>query len=271
MRPALRASLLCVTLTCLLTASAQPPAEKEFDWPGFLGPQGTSVSPEKGIIAPWPEKGLKLVWHKKLGTGYGAPSISKGKLYIFDRQENQARLTCLDARTGEFHWKYEYPTAYKDSYGYNNGPRCCPVIDGDRIYIYGVEGMLHCLKVKDGDPVWKVDTRRDFGVVQNFFGVVSTPVVEGDLLLVMVGGSPEASDPREFQDLKGNKSAVVAFDKMTGKVRYRISDELAGCAGMVVATINEKRLGLAFCRGGLLAFHPADGKIDFHFPWRAAD
>src|SRR5262249_38394259 len=49
------------------------------DWPGFLGPLGTSVSPEKGIIAPWPKKGLRIVWHKQVGTGYGMPSISKGR------------------------------------------------------------------------------------------------------------------------------------------------------------------------------------------------
>ena len=26
-----------------------------------------------------------------------------------------------------------------------------------------------------------------------------------------------------------------------------------------------------FARGGLLAFNPQNGKVDFHFPWRAAD
>src|SRR5262249_8778831 len=48
------------------------------DWPCFLGPLGTSVSTEKGIISPWPKDGLKIVWHKKIGTGYCAPTIRKG-------------------------------------------------------------------------------------------------------------------------------------------------------------------------------------------------
>jgi outer membrane protein assembly factor BamB len=253
------------------------------DWPRFLGPLGTSVSSEKGILAPWPRAGPPFVWQRKLGTGYGAPSIANGKLYIFDRavdkveiegkigyrETKRARLTCLDARTGKEHWKFDYPTGYKDFFGYNNGPRCCPLIDGDCVYIYGVEGMLHCLKADSGEPVWKVDTATQFGVVQNFFGVGSTPVIEGDLLIVMVGGSPAGSDPREFLDLKGNGSAIVAFDKNTGKVRYKISDELASYSGLVLATIDGRRLCLAFCRGGLLAFEPATGKIDVHFPWRS--
>jgi outer membrane protein assembly factor BamB len=87
----------------------------------------------------------------------------------------------------------------------------------------------------------------------------------------MVGGSPAGSDARDFQELKGNGSGVVAFDKKTGKVRYQISDELASYAGPTLATINGRRWCFAFSRGGLLAFNPADGKIDFHFPWRAAD
>src|ERR1700730_12438646 len=93
--------------------------EQGSDWPKFLGPLGTSVSTEKGIIAPWPEKGPRVVWHQQLGTGYGAPVISNGKLFQFDRLANLARLQWLDPRTGHFIWKFEYPTTYKDFFGYN--------------------------------------------------------------------------------------------------------------------------------------------------------
>src|SRR5688572_6037091 len=127
--------------------------EKGSDWPQFLGPLGTSVSLEKGILAPWPEKGLPVVWHKQLGTGYGAPVISKGKLFQFDRIGDEARLSCLNARTGEPLWEFKYPTSFKDFFGYNNGPRCCPLVDGDRVYIHGAEGLLHCVGVKDGKLV----------------------------------------------------------------------------------------------------------------------
>jgi outer membrane protein assembly factor BamB len=242
------------------------------DWPRFLGPLDTSVSPEKGIIAPWPEKGLRVLWHRELGTGYSAPVISKGKLFQFDRVGDQARLQCLNPRTGEFIWDFKYPTNYRDFYNYNNGPRCCPVVDGDRVFIHGPEGMLHCVRAADGKLLWKVDTRADFGIVQNFFGVGSTPVVEGDLLIVQVGGSPKGSAvrrPADFANVKSDRSAVVAFDKSDGKLKYRIGDDLASYASPVLATIGGRRWCFVFARGGLLAFEPASGKIDFHFPWRA--
>ena len=46
----------------------------------------------------------------------------------------------------------------EDLYGYDNGPRCYPVVDDDRVYIFGAEGKLHCLNVVDGKVQWKVDT-----------------------------------------------------------------------------------------------------------------
>jgi outer membrane protein assembly factor BamB len=242
-----------------------------YDWPQFLGPYGTGVSPEKGIIAPWPEKGLKIVWSKKIGAGYSMPVVSQGKLFHFDRHRNKARLTCMDRSTGDEAWRFEYATDYTDKYGYNNGPRCSPVVDDDRVYCHGVEGMLYCISARDGKLIWKVDTRKQFGVVQNFFGVGSTPVVEGELLIVLIGGSPPGSDQVPFGEVMGNKSGVVAFDKRTGKVRYSISDELASYASPTLATIDGRRWCFVLARGGLLAFEPASGKIDFHFPWRATD
>jgi outer membrane protein assembly factor BamB len=239
------------------------------DWPKFLGPTADSISAEKGITTPWPQQGLRIVWQAKVGAGYGMPAISQGRLFQFDRHGDQARLTCMSAETGASLWKVEYPTHFKDPYGYSNGPRCCPVVDGDRVYTYGAEGMLHCVQAADGKVLWKVDTAAEFNVIQNFFGVGSAPVVEGDLLIVQVGGSPKDSDASDFCKLKGNGSGVVAFDKNTGKVRYRITDELASYASPVLATINGRRWCFVLARGGLIGFEPTSGKVDFHFPWRA--
>jgi outer membrane protein assembly factor BamB len=239
------------------------------DWPGFLGPFGNGTSPEKGILAPWPKDGLRQVWQTPIGSGYGAPVVSQGRLFLFDRVENKARLRCLKSTTGEPLWTFDYPTAYEDYYGYEEGPRCCPVADGDRVYTFGAEGMLHCVRATDGKEVWKVDTAKRFHVRQNFFGVASAPVIEGDLLIVPIGGSPADSDQTPLPELKGNGSGVVAFDKRTGEVKWQASDELASCASPTLATIDGRRWCFVFARGGLVGLNPATGKVDFHFPWRA--
>lgn len=242
------------------------------DWPRFLGPQGNGKSAEAGILTDWCPCGPPVVWHRALGTSYGIGSVAGGCYYQFDRDGDQVQLLCLDARTGALIWQFRHATDYEDMLGYNNGPRCSPVVDGDRVYLFGADGMLFCVRTSDGTLVWKVDTARRFGVVQNFFGVGSTPVVEGDLLLVMVGGSPAESQDAGRMDLdrvRPNGTAIVAFDKRTGAVRYAVGDELASYATLQTATIAGRRWCFAFARGGLLAFEPKAGRIDFHYPWRS--
>ena len=91
------------------------------DWPRFLGPDGNGKSPEKGVLSDWGPHGPPVVWHYKLGTSYGIGSVAAGRFFQFDRYGDQVRLTCLDAQTGKFRWKFEYPTDYQDRVGYNNG------------------------------------------------------------------------------------------------------------------------------------------------------
>lgn len=242
------------------------------DWPQFLGPTGQSKSRERGILTRWPATGPPLLWHVGVAGGYSMPSVAGGRLFLFDRLGNRARLRALRPDTGELLWTFEYPTDYEDLYGYDNGPRASPTVDGERVYIFGAEGMLHCLRTSDGNPLWKIDTAKEFGVVQNFFGVASAPVVEGELLIVHIGGcTPESQNapPGALNQVEGNGSGIVAFDKRSGAVRYKVSDELASYAGPTLATIDGRRWGFVFARGGLIGFEPASGKIDFHFPWRA--
>ncbi|HUR38114.1 MAG TPA: PQQ-binding-like beta-propeller repeat protein [Planctomycetota bacterium] len=247
---------------------AEPAARKAgVDWPCFLGPTHDSKSPETGL--KWPAEGPRKVWERELGEGYAPCSVSKGRLYQFDRSGGKARLACLKSETGEPVWTFEYASEYDDMYGYDPGPRCAPVVDDDRVYILGVEGQLHCLQAADGKKVWSKDTTKEFGVQQNFFGVGGAPVVEGDLLIANIGGSPPGSPGIQSGQLKGNGSGIVAFDKKTGEVKYKVTDELASYASPQLATIGGRRWGFVFARGGLVGFEPATGKVDFHYPWRA--
>lgn len=241
------------------------------DWHDFLGPERNGKSQEKINITPWEEAGPQVLWTREIGTSYGSPSIVNGKVYIFTRHGDMARLSCLESETGNELWRFEYPTDYEDMYGYNNGPRSCPIVDDDRVYIFGAEGMLHCVSIQDAKPIWKVDTVKKFNVVDNFFGVASTPAVEGDLLIVQIGGSPPGT-PKDIWESRGNPkpngNGIVAFNKYTGEVVYQIVDELTSYASPIFANIKGRRWGFAFLRGGLVGFEPKSGKIDFHYPWR---
>jgi outer membrane protein assembly factor BamB len=274
-----RLAWICLLVSAGCAMESAPPAselteskrEPGSDWPKFLGPAGNGTSPEKGILSPWPKEGLRVVWHVPVGNGYPAPTISQGRLFLFDRVAHEARLRCLEPATGKQSWEFRYATDYSDDFGYENGPRCCPVVDGERVYILGPEGILHCLRTQDGTEVWKLDTSAKFNVRKNFFGVGSTPVVEGDLLIVQIGGC--TADSKDLYDgdgaIKPSGAGVVAFDKRTGEVKWQGGNELASYSSPVLATIGDRRWCFVLARGGLLGLEPRSGKVEFHCPWRA--
>ncbi len=265
-------SLTASTLVAPVAAEPQDRSSFGEDWPAFLGPRGDGTSSEVGIDPQIWKPHPPLRWSVKLGTSYGSPAIVGNRLLQFDRFGNDERLTCYDASTGQEIWQWNSPVQYSDSYGYNNGPRCSPIVDGDYVFTYGVAGQLSCVHLTTGQPVWSKDLASEYTVIQNFFGVASNPYVYKDLLLVMVGGSPkEALEiPRSRLDLvQPNGTAIVAFDKRTGEERYRLGNDLASYSSVTVRQIEGRLVGLAFLRGGLIAFDPDRGQQLFQYPWRA--
>ena len=117
------------------------------DWPAFLGPSHNAVSTETKLSRTLPPP---LVWEFTKGTGYASPAIAGERLVFLHRLGDEEIVECLHPETGASHWQFRYPTEFEDRYGYNNGPRSSPVIDGARVYTVGAEGQLHCLDLESG-------------------------------------------------------------------------------------------------------------------------
>ncbi len=245
---------------------------KGADWPHFLGPQRNGKSSETGIRTDWKGGQLPVVWQRKLGRSYGIGSVAAGRYYSFERDGNQESLFCLAAETGELLWRFDQSIEYEDLYGYNNGPRSSPTIDGGRVYTLGVAGRLSCVGAVDGKPIWQHSLHDEYSVVQNFFGASACPVIVGELVIVMVGGSPKEDlqiPPGQLDRVSPNGTAIVAFDKRTGEEKWRAGDDLASYSTPLPIQINDQPFLLAFAREGLLGIDVASGKSVWHFPWRA--
>ena len=85
------------------------------DWPRMLGVHYDSKSNETGILTQWPKEGLRVLWSQKTGTGYGNGVAALGRWFQFDRFGNSERLTCYEAQTGKFLWKWEPRVEYHDA------------------------------------------------------------------------------------------------------------------------------------------------------------
>ena len=139
-------------------------SEPGFDWPCFLGPDHNGVSKETGLLETWPAEGPPLVWSKKVGEGHGAPSVLGQRLVLHHYEQRKEVVECFHALTGESLWTHKYPSSFRDPYGYNNGPRCSPILTPQYCYTFGAEGVLLCLNLATGEVVWKRETQQDFTV-----------------------------------------------------------------------------------------------------------
>jgi outer membrane protein assembly factor BamB len=225
------------------------------DWPQFLGPARNATSPETGLLASWPRTGPPVLWQKEVGEGYSSPVVAAGRLILFHRVDNDEIVECLDAATGKELWKHKEPTTYKDTYGKGNGPRSTPAVAGGRVYTLGPGGLLLCLNLEDGKKVWQRALLDDYPLVeQSFFGAGTSPLVEGDRVLVNVGG---------------RDAGIVAFDAKSGKEVWKATSQAASYASPVAATLDGVRQVLFFTREGFVALDPATGEVRSSKRWRS--
>ena len=225
------------------------------DWPQLRGPERDGIYRGGDLADTWPAAGPPVVWEKDLGDGLANVAVANRRVILFHRLGDEDVVEALDAKTGEGIWSFRYPTTYRDSFGFDPGPRASPVVASSQIYTLGAQGMLHCLRFTDGKKVWSLDTHSKFGVSKGFFGAAGTPLVDAGRLFLNVGGSSGAG--------------LVALDKDTGRVLWTATDDEASYASPVAADFSGKRHIVFFTRNGLQAADPATGEIRFHQRWRS--
>lgn len=256
--------------------AAQPRQTAGSSWPRFLGPQfnGSAVVTRQFDFAQEPA----FVWSIPLGDGYGMGSVADGRYLQLDAEPAEAagrreRLRCFDLATARLQWSASDAVSYRDLFGYEDGPRASPTIADGVVYTLGVAGLLNARQLDDGSLLWSVDTNQQYGVVQNFFGVASSPLIYGDQVLVMIGGSPPADQsipPARLDRVSANGSVLVSFDAKTGAERWRCGDDLASYSSPMLAELDGRPVVLVFARGGLWAIDPAVGEVLWRYDHRAS-
>ena len=142
---AFRILLLCGLLLLLGVRQhgVSPVPAGESDWPQFLGPKRNGVYGGPAISGSWPASGPSILWRKPVGEGFSGAVVQAGRLILFHRLESRERVECLEARTGRPLWRYDYPTDYRDDFGFDGGPRATPSVWEGKVYTFGAQGVLH--------------------------------------------------------------------------------------------------------------------------------
>lgn len=182
------------------------------DWPRYLGPDRTGVSPETGLARSWPEGGPRVVWTADVGPGFGGPAVSAGKVYLLDRSgDRQDVLRCLDLQTGAERWRLAYDAPGELPYP---GSRQVPAVEGGRVYTVGPFGHILAVDLETHKAVWSAHVIDDFAPAAGdpkdrakvpTWGVAQCPLIYGDVVIV----APLTA-----------KVGVAALGKADGKVRW---------------------------------------------------
>jgi outer membrane protein assembly factor BamB len=238
------------------------------DWPQWMGPQRDGVWRESGIVEKLPADGPTIVWRANVNRGYCGPAVVSDRLFLLDRRAGQPpeqkpgqralptipgeeRVLCLDARTGALVWEHTYDCAYRIAYP--SGPRATPLVRDGRVFALGAMGDLLCLDARDGKVIWRRQFLKDFTEEPPVWGYAAHPLLDGDRLVCLVGGT---------------NSAVVAFHKDTGQELWRALDAREiGYAPPVLHTIDGKRQIIVWHPDAVAGLAPETGRVLWRHPY----
>jgi len=253
-----RCILIAVTLALVSPAGAE-------DWPRWRGPAGTGHVPAGVAVPATLPAEPKIIWTRKVGAGLASPVVSGKRLFHLDNYGGKELVGALDADSGKALWNVTLDKAFQDVQT-APGPRCTPVVDRNRLYVQSCRGEFQCLNTADGKVIWRTNFVKDFGAVfigergramgASRHGYCGSPLVDGDRIIVGVGGKRGAS--------------VVCFNKLNGKVIWKSQNDTPGYCGPVIATIAGVRQIISFTATAVIGLDADKGTLLWRTPVKTA-
>ena len=230
----------------LLLAAAAAAA----DWPQWRGPKRDGISAETGLLQSWPAGGPRLLWKTTgLGEGYSSFAVAKGRLYTQGQRGNQQFVLAFDASSGKKVWEAATGSPFRERRGH--GPRGSPTVDGDRLYALAADGTLVCLEAATGKKIWGYNVVEKFGGQVIHWGISESPLVDGDRVIVMAGGSG---------------AGVVALDKTSGNLIWKSQSDEPGYSSAIVFDLGGVRQIATFTGEAAVGLAARNGELLWRYP-----
>ena len=255
-----RARLGAALVAAGICATATVAAE---DWKQWRGVGRLGVWHETGIVDEFPDSGLKVKWRTPIRNGFSGPAVADGRVFVTDWVEDPEsrtidgteRALALDEQTGEELWSYSWGATYRALMAsYAAGPLATPTVDEERVYILGATGLLWCLNVETGAVIWHRNFMAEYDASLPPWGTPAAPLVDGDKLITIVGGEPDA--------------LVVAFDKRSGAELWRALDVTGGSSSApIIYEAGGVRQLIIWHPAGLASLDPETGETYWEEAW----
>ena len=223
-----------------------------YDWPQWRGPDRSGVWANGPDIETLSEENISTVWEVPIGPGYNGPTLASGYVYAMDYKDGLERVICFNAEDGNIVWEYSYPSEY--SVGYPTGPRASVLVSGNLAYSLGTMGHLNCFDAETGALKWHQNARETYKSRIPTWGLAASPILEGNKLIVQLGGTPGA--------------CLVAFDKDTGEEIWRALDDEASYSTPVLINQAGKRVLICWTGGSICGLNPETGSTYWSIPFK---
>ena len=218
------------------------------EWPGFRGPNRDSVVRGVRINTDWAASPPVQMWRRPVGPGWSSFSVRGDMIYTQEQRGNDEIVAAYRVSTGEPVWRHADPIRFYESNG-GAGPRATPTIYKDRVYSMGATGRLNALDAATGKKVWSHDTSSDTKRDVPYWGIASSPLVVGDVVIVSVGGT------------------LTGYDAATGALRWVGPIHGGSYSSPHLATIDGVTQVVILSAPGAVSVNPADGKLLWDYKW----
>ena len=221
------------------------------DWPGFRGANRDGVVHDVHIATNWNEKPPRQLWKRRIGPAWSSVAVVGDRLFTQEQLGDKEAVVCLDAATGQTIWSHEDAVRHEDDQS-GAGPRATPTFAAGRIYALGATGILNCLDAQTGKRQWSRDIAADAETKQPIWGFSSSPLVTGDLVVVLACSDFKVGDSFKALRAYQAESGKPAWSTAAGKISY---------SSPQLAEIGDAKSILAVSDSGLFAVDPASGNL----------
>ncbi|MFN8009350.1 MAG: PQQ-binding-like beta-propeller repeat protein, partial [Terriglobia bacterium] len=183
-------------LSFVLTARA------DGQWTRFRGPNGSGVDSAAGYPAEF-SASKNVIWKASVPYGQSSPILFGSRLFLTASAGDRLLTICWDANTGRELWEREIRRERTAKTFKANDPASpTPAADESGVFVFFPDVGLVSYTL-EGKERW----RYPLGPFHNFYGMASSPVVAGDLVVLVCD--------------QQTGSFLIAVDRATGRMRWK--------------------------------------------------
>jgi outer membrane protein assembly factor BamB len=237
---------LILSAFMLLALFANGFSQTTSEWRGI---GRTGVYNESGLLKKWPDAGPQLLWSVTgLPKGNSSVAIGNNLLYLTGTKDTLEVLIAIDMKGNKI-WETPYGRCWSASF---QESRCTPTINDNRVYVTSGKLDAACIDAASGKIIWAVNVNQKFEGANGMWGKAESPIV---------------LDNKVFFTPSGNKTTMVALDKLTGETIWA-SESLKDGSSYVSPLLierNGKQQIIGLTEKYVFGIAPGDGKILLKF------